>query len=428
MAAYDWRAAVLFYKALPRPPVGLRGGRSALLPNLHIILMATQASALLDRPLKRNRTEATFHFSLQPRITFPKYHVLHSDSTPARKLSPFLVAKCLKEKIGPKHKVTKMSSGDLLIELTEKEQVPKITELTNIGNTTVSTTVHRSLNTSKGVISEQDFIGLSDEELLDGFQDQQVIKVQRIVIRRNDQETPTKHIILTFATSDMPTSIEAGYLKINVRPYIPNPRRCFKCQRFGHASQVCRGKDTCAKCSSNDHKAESCEASPHCVNCGGDHPAYSRSCPSWKREKEIITLTVKEKISFVEARKRLSHLFHKSYAEVTRKGAASQRPQESTVSAQSDAVVSPPAPQVEAATAAPPKLKAPQAAASQGLKINRTSRPETRLSVPESRTPSASEKAMEVDPKTSVSSTPKDQRSLERAKRDKIPITLQPKR
>lgn len=193
-----------------------------------------------------------------------------------------------------------MSSGHLLLELAEKEQVSKLSELARIGDTTVTISVHRSLNTSRGGISEEDFLGLSDKELLEGFQDQDVIKVQRIVIRRNDQEVPTKHVVLSFGTSEMPTSLEAGYVKINIRPYIPNPRRCFKCQRFGHASHSCRGKETCAKCSENDYTAINCASLPLCVNCKGDHPAYSRSCPSWKKEKEVIALTVKKRSRFMK--------------------------------------------------------------------------------------------------------------------------------
>ncbi|CAN8025303.1 unnamed protein product, partial [Ixodes persulcatus] len=50
-------------------------------------------------------------------------------------------------------------------------------------------------------------------------------------------------------------------------PYVPNPRRCFKCQRFGHGSQNCRGKATCAKWGKNDHSADSCSNEAHCVNC-----------------------------------------------------------------------------------------------------------------------------------------------------------------
>lgn len=244
------------------------------------------------------------------------------------------------------------------------------------------------------------------------------VKVQRIVIRRNDQEVPTKHVILTFGTSVMPTSLEAGYIKINVRPYIPNPRRCFKCQRFGHASHSCRGNATCAKCSATDHSSENCHSSPHCVNCKGDHAAYSRSCPCWKKEKEVIALTVNEKLSYYEARKRLSCLPKRSFSDVARQGVVPQQVQGSTGIATSVPVVAPSTPPEAAASPAATSSKVgPQTPVAQGPRLNRTTRPETRVSAPSTRTSSAPDGAMEVDVKTPASSTPKDQRSLERSKK-----------
>lgn len=392
--------------------------------------MADAFPHLPDRPVKRGRTEAPFHFELRTNYdNFPRFHVLHSEGTSSmRKLSPFLVAKSLGEAIGKEYKASKMSSGDLLIELKKKEQIQKLYDLVSIGNTDITITAHRSLNTCRGVISEEDFLNLSDEELLEGFQNQNVIKVQRITMRRNNEQLPTKHIILTFGTSTLPSSLDAGYLKINVRPYIPNPRRCFKCQRFGHASQSCRGKEACAKCSANGHSAEKCQESPCCVNCKGDHPAYSRSCPVWKREKDVIALTVKEKISFFDARKRLGVLPQRSFASVVRQGAAPQQLQEHAAVTTRGPVAAPPAPVEVAASAAPSSSKAsPQTLSAQGPRLNRTPRPETRVSGPSPRSSSASEKAMEVDGKTMASSTPKDQRSSERTKKEKIILNTQKK-
>lgn len=45
--------------------------------------------------------------------------------TPMRKLFPFLVATGLKGKLGPNYEASKMSSGDLLLELKDKYQVRK---------------------------------------------------------------------------------------------------------------------------------------------------------------------------------------------------------------------------------------------------------------------------------------------------------------
>ncbi|GFV29850.1 hypothetical protein TNCV_2083151 [Trichonephila clavipes] len=41
--------------------------------------------------------------------------------------------------------------------------------------------------------------------------------------KKNTTVFPTKHLILTFNSPNLPTSIKAGYLNCKIRPYIPNP-------------------------------------------------------------------------------------------------------------------------------------------------------------------------------------------------------------
>ncbi|XP_077486525.1 uncharacterized protein LOC144097762 [Amblyomma americanum] len=259
-----------------------------------------------DRPLKRGRTDVTSQFFNKKKATFPKYHIVHRErkENPARLISLFIVSKVLTDSLGPKYKVTKLASGDLLLELVDIIQISKLADIETFGDISVSVTPHRSLNTVRGVISDNDFLNLTEEEMLEGLSEQNVTNVYRIKICKENKEIPKKHMVLTFASCTLPESIQVGYAKISVRPYIPNPRRCFKCQRFGHGSQSCRGRDTCAKCASNDHKFEDSDASPRCANCEGDHAAYSRSCPAWKKEKEIIIIKTKENVTFKEARQR----------------------------------------------------------------------------------------------------------------------------
>ncbi|XP_064474888.1 uncharacterized protein LOC135388931 [Ornithodoros turicata] len=178
---------------------------------------------------------------------------------------------------------------------------------------------------TKGVISEDELIECTEAEIQEGLSEQGVICAKRIMIRRDGKEMATKHIILSFKLHTIPTNIKAGYLSCNVRPYVPNPRRCFKCQRFGHSSLACRGHLTCPKCAGKDHTGESCSNEYRCANCQGNHPVYSRSCPRWKDEKEVIRIKTEQNISYKAAR--TQHEFQKkgSFSEVVRRGVAPQR-------------------------------------------------------------------------------------------------------
>ncbi|GFT42717.1 putative RNA-directed DNA polymerase from transposon X-element [Trichonephila clavipes] len=129
----------------------------------------------------------------------------------------------------------------------------------------------------------------------ENMQAQNVCDVRRITIRRDGQVLNTKHLILTFNTPDLPQTVKMAYIRCPVRPYIPNPLRCFQCQRFGHSKTVCRGQPTCSRCAEVGHDSADCKAKERCVNCKGDHSSFSRSCPTWLLEKEITALKIKIK-------------------------------------------------------------------------------------------------------------------------------------
>lgn len=390
------------------------------------------ASSLLsnDRSRKRGRTDETANFFLKNANRFPRFHVVHSEDPQktARQISPFVVTKTLTEAIGQGYNVKKLPNGDLLLEIMYHHQNEKLPTVTSFGECPVNVTKHRSLNMVRGVISDDDLKYLSEEELLEGLREQNVINVFRIKIRRDNKEIPTRHLVLTFESSTLPEAVEVGYTKIKLKPYIPNPRRCFKCQRYGHGSQTCRGQLTCAKCASHEHPAENCESETHlCINCEGSHAAYSRTCPTWKQEKDIITLKVKENLTYREARKKLTSTHTPTYSVVTQKGAASQQslePAQVTHGAPKAGTSTSP---VEVAGAAPPPPKqAARASRSAGPKVSPvTARSTTNVSVQSAQSSSTSEDAMDTtnDDRPGPSTSDRRRSSLERTRKEKARIT-----
>ena len=122
-----------------------------------------------------------------------------------------------------------------------------LSKCSTIGSFSVSVVPHETLNTSHGVISVADLIH-STKELLDNPKSKNVIDVCQITMCENGQIISTKHIILTYNSSTLPNKIKDSYLRCQVRPYIPNPLRCFQCQYYGHAKTSCCGFITCARC------------------------------------------------------------------------------------------------------------------------------------------------------------------------------------
>ncbi|GBN80164.1 hypothetical protein AVEN_180796-1 [Araneus ventricosus] len=184
------------------------------------------------------------------------------------------------------------------------KQSENLMKLQKIGEIQVKVAPHHSVNHSKGVISEIEFQRDLEDDILECLKDQKVIAVRRITIKTNNQNFPTKHVILTFNTPILPKSVKISYMNCPVRHFIPNPLRCFKCQRFGHTITACRSKQICARCSLPDHDSNNCSStSPKCYNCNGDHPAFFRSCPCYKQEKEILTVKITKTFPFQKPEK-----------------------------------------------------------------------------------------------------------------------------
>ncbi len=232
-----------------------------------------------------------------------RFFIIKLDGGDFHDVSPFLIQKSIQSTVGRFKSIKKLKSGDLLLETDCVSHTLSLLDCKKLGHLSVSVTPHSTLNFSRGVISEPDLLSTPETEILENLKSQQVCEVRRITIRRDGKEIKTKHLILTFSTPVQPTSIMAGYLHCPVRPYIPNPLRCFQCQRFGHSKLSCRGTVTCSRCSEVGHDSEKCTRTPKCVNCKDDHPSFSRSCPVWIREKEVQTVKNQKNISYSEARR-----------------------------------------------------------------------------------------------------------------------------
>ena len=86
----------------------------------------------------------------------------------------------------------------------------------------------------------------------------------------------------------------------------PSPRRCFKCQKFGHNSKVCRAREVvCQTCATPGHSKDTCPNSdnPKCLNCKGSHSTSSRDCPRFAAEKAALQIQAESNCSLVDARK-----------------------------------------------------------------------------------------------------------------------------
>ena len=113
-------------------------------------------------------------------------------------------------------------------------------------------------------------------------------------------------LVLSFDSTSLPNKINIGWLRKDVRVFVPNPLRCFKCQRFGHGSSTCRQSARCQRCGQPPHEGSECSTPKVCLSCGSsEHTVSSSQCPIWKEEKAVCELKAKSGLSYPEARRQV---------------------------------------------------------------------------------------------------------------------------
>ena len=122
-----------------------------------------------------------------------------------------------------------------------------------------------------------------------------------MTVKRDTEKCPTNTLFLTFNTPEMPKEIAVGYVKVKVALFVPNPMRCFNCNKFGHTSQRCKVAAKCPGCGKDKHEGR-CEGPKLFCNCNGPHASSAKDCPVWQKEKEIERVRVEKRISFPEAK------------------------------------------------------------------------------------------------------------------------------
>ena len=201
---------------------------------------------------------------------------------------------------GPDMPVSRQRDGSLLVRTMTASQSAALEELTSLAGHSVSSAPHSSLNTSKGTVYAPEFLHYAAEDLTRELAPHGATAVHRLKDRREDVLVDSPRLLLTFGSTQPPSSVKAGYVRLGLRLFIPTPRRCFTCQRFGHPAKYCRSKlSICVNCAEPAH-GPACDAPPRYFHCNGPHTAASPNCPEYLRE-EILAIRKREKVSAKDA-------------------------------------------------------------------------------------------------------------------------------
>ena len=168
-----------------------------------------------------------------------------SDDLALNKLSPFAVQKGFQGIAGTPKSIRRLRHGSFPSECARKPQATGLLKTTRFVDRPVRVVVHKTLHSSREAICCRELFGMSEVEIKKELQEQGIVEVLRVTVKRNTEKAPNNTLSLTFNTLKMPKEIAVGYLNMKVALFIPNPVRCFNCNRFGHTSQRCK---VAAKC------------------------------------------------------------------------------------------------------------------------------------------------------------------------------------
>ena len=207
---------------------------------------------------------------------------------------------------GAPKRITELNNGTILIEAQNEQQSEKIKQIKKICQIEVNIAEHQTLNYTKGTIRSKRFVEEEESKLLEELSRYNVTEIYKIKRKKDETQENTGVMILTFEGCEIPEEIKIGWTSLEVRKYFPNPRQCYKCQRFNHSSKACRSpEDVCNRCGTWGHSGRGCENPHNCANCGEAHPANDRRCFFFTLEKEIIAVQTNEKLGYREAKKKV---------------------------------------------------------------------------------------------------------------------------
>lgn len=127
---------------------------------------------------------------------------------------------------------------------------------------------------------------------------------------------PKQTIIVTFEGNVLPNFVFINKVVCPVESFLGRVTQCFKCLKYGHVANQCRGTNTlCISCGNTKMENHTCKNDQQfCIYCKTkDHISIDKTCPYYANQKTIKRIMIENNISYVEARK----MSQSSYSSIT---------------------------------------------------------------------------------------------------------------
>ena len=239
-----------------------------------------------------------------------RFHIIRGPET----LCNAKIFNDLTRKLKDKFKCYRRKDGSILIDAKTKRNSEDIENMTKIVDKDITATRDQGMNSVRGtiLIPDRQFEITEDleEQILEQLATQKVPASKVTVYRKTSRTGKTITIAsIVFESRALPSKVTVGFEEIDVREDLPKPRQCRACWKFGHPATGCRSIHCCPVCGDPRHGLNDCPHKGnyaykgHCPNCDEDgHTAFSKQCPHYRKEEEILLLSYKQGIPKYKAR------------------------------------------------------------------------------------------------------------------------------
>ena len=112
--------------------------------------------------------------------------------------------------------IKRLRDGSFLVECARNSQAMGLLKTTRFVDRPIRVSIHKALNSSRGVIRCRELSGMTETEIKTELQEQGVVEVHRVTVQTDTEKVPTNTLFLTFNTPDLPKEITVGYPKVKV--------------------------------------------------------------------------------------------------------------------------------------------------------------------------------------------------------------------
>ena len=154
-------------------------------------------------------TDSDNEMLMKSETNWPRFLIVESASEdlPLQKLSPFAVQKGFQVIAGTLKSIKRLRDGSNLVECGKKAQAQNLLRTNLFIDRPVKVSIHKTLNSSRGVISCRDLADMSGVEIRDELKDQDVVGVNRVTLKKEGKVIPTNTLFLTFGSPELSKEI-----------------------------------------------------------------------------------------------------------------------------------------------------------------------------------------------------------------------------